>query len=917
VRAEGFASTVVERPDAGKPMEVRLVRGARVTGRVTLEGSGKSVAGATVRAVGARGFDGPFGPAPGTSDAEGRYELADLPAGETTLHATGPGVVTKGGAGTRDGWSPNAVTLEAGKTATLDLVVVSGARATGTVTDAAGKPVVGAAVSAVAEQGGGIRSIEMNLFGGGNTSASGADGVVSFDTLVAGESYAFTATAPGHGPGRAGPLVANDAGPVTFAIKLGAVRTVVVTVVDDGTSQPIVGARVATYGDGPSIRRPPMAVTDREGKAVLGPLGEGTVRYQVSAEGYVASRDGSVEPAQSTLTVRLERAGEVAGRVRFADGKPVIGARVTIQGSGTWLRETTDAEGAFRVRGVPRDGDLTLEVSATDEGGKNLRASQPVKAGKTDVAVTLEPGAPAQGVLTVRVVGPDGKPVPRAEARYVQDRGSWGTNVRDGEVRFDNVRDRTEGHVEVWSAAARDGSPLPYGPARVGPVAAGTTELEVRLPAELLVTGVVRAPDGKGLRGVAVTATATDSGGRSEEHGTARTGDDGSFRLGGLGEGEYELRFQTPPDYVAPARVPARGGASGIVVALERAAQATIRVLDPAGQPVAGARVTARPAGREEWEDGLPRATTDASGAALLRGLDPKQAHTLTVQPPHGRDELRSASPWANWMPKDETIRLERAFVVKGVVKDLAGNPVPGATVYRRGEGNAWNGLSADANGAFTLRDVPAGPVVLRADVGGGRVVGEDAATTTVQAGDVNVVLRIDVGLELRVVVENLAGARWVQVALFAEKDGTTHQIGNQSLRQGREVSFRGLERDVAYTIWAGPTEDGRSLLLPGVRAPGEVKVNLQPGKTIAVRVTSPPGATDVNVGASLPQGGAWLHARPLGDGRFELRGAPDGTSWRVRAWAKVGDESWSGEATVAAGATADVELKPQRPPGR
>jgi hypothetical protein len=87
------------------------------------------------------------------------------------------------------------------------------------------------------------------------------------------------------------------------------------------------------------------------------------------------------------------------------------------------------------------------------------------------------------------------------------------------------------------------------------------------------------------------------------------------------------------------------------------------------------------------------------------------------------------------------------------------------------------------------------------------------------------------------------------------------------------------------------------------------VKLGFKQGKTIVVRVLAPEGATAIGVNANHVEGWAHLSGQPAGDGRVELRGLPDG-DWKIHVWAKVGEESWQGEATAPAGATVEVSVK-------
>ena len=113
----------------------------------------------------------------------------------------------------------------------------------------------------------------------------------------------------------------------------------------------------------------------------------------------------------------------------------------------------------------------------------------------------------------------------------------------------------------AWYVATRprtaSGAPLPFGPAAVGPVAATATEVEVRLPPERRIEGVVQGPDGQGVRGVRVTATPVDAPkgfegdvGEIGQHGSARSDERGTFRIGSLGDGSYRLAA------LASARLP-------------------------------------------------------------------------------------------------------------------------------------------------------------------------------------------------------------------------------------------------------------------------------------------------------------------------------------------------------------------------
>lgn len=90
-------------------------------------------------------------------------------------------------------------------------------------------------------------------------------------------------------------------------------------------------------------------VTDQDGGFELADLPEGPVRLVVCAAGF-ASLDRCVEltpGVATTITLRLLRGRRVAGCVVDAEGVPVVGARVMLDGTNSRSLRTTDADGDF------------------------------------------------------------------------------------------------------------------------------------------------------------------------------------------------------------------------------------------------------------------------------------------------------------------------------------------------------------------------------------------------------------------------------------------------------------------------------------------------------------------------------------------------------------------------------------------
>ena len=157
--------------------------------------------------------------------------------------------------------------------------------------------------------------------------------------------------------------------------------------------------------------------------------------------------------------------GDLTGKVVDISGQPVAGALVALiwveesGGSGMSGRDehaaVTDAQGAFRLRSIPRTGStgkpVTIQLAVTKEGfagvdTKRVRfqpgAGNPAQVAET---VTLAPGVSVSGT----VVDPDGKPLAGV---WIEPGGSYANRSRftktDDAGRF-TIRDLPPGMVPL------------------------------------------------------------------------------------------------------------------------------------------------------------------------------------------------------------------------------------------------------------------------------------------------------------------------------------------------------------------------------------------------------------------------------------------------------------------------------------
>jgi hypothetical protein len=327
----GTSSAALEHPvavAAGQTrsgLELRLGASGAFTGRVHTEG--RPVPGLSVQ-LSPRGMTGDMGRA--TSDGEGHWEIAGLPAGTYDLDVTG------------EGWSLEArqgLRLLAGQRFTIDLEMKPGAAVTGLVRDRSG-PVAAATVSAgptrtQTDDAGHFRLQGLPIGDVAVTGKRTGSAVVASKTLTLspGATVDIELMLPDQGS-VSGKVTLRDGRPATGTmlgfLRVPELRTTVEKV--DESGQYSVQLEAGRYRVAP-----------------LGQLGmpEGTSgRYLTVSPG---------ENQRADLTIDASGPDDVglAGTVVEPDGTPSAGAQVV--GTGKNLRSTviTDATGRFQLAFVP------------------------------------------------------------------------------------------------------------------------------------------------------------------------------------------------------------------------------------------------------------------------------------------------------------------------------------------------------------------------------------------------------------------------------------------------------------------------------------------------------------------------------------------------------------------------------------
>jgi hypothetical protein len=355
-----------ERP----PIKLELLRGARVTGRVT-DARGAAAAAAHVRCVASAMDDltvltGQLPPAAeaaampsgagralgstrsALADARGRFTVDDLIPGRYRVEVVQAGF---------EPMRTDELMLAPGERRDLGaLALRDGFPVAGRVVDEGGTPIEGARVMAA----------------GTDPAASGlyaaTDGSGSFSLALPAGSYRLTATAAGHGPAREEVTVQAGAAPAPVELRLPRAEAALEGLVRDNAGRPLGRARLLAWPRGPAAVGPsetPLGSTtaDVGGHFRLGDLPAGELRVEVQHPDYPRVTLPATPGQFAALTVPFP--GGIAGEAHArATGAVVSRGRVEAAGpDGARASAEIQRAGSFRL---PRlaPGRWRLTVSA-------------------------------------------------------------------------------------------------------------------------------------------------------------------------------------------------------------------------------------------------------------------------------------------------------------------------------------------------------------------------------------------------------------------------------------------------------------------------------------------------------------------------------------------------------------------------
>ena len=873
-----------------------LTLGAAGTRRGVVRGGGRPLAGALVLWTGSDGNE-----VFARTGADGSYEAPDPTEAPGRLAIYHPDFAVL--------WASASGAGE------LDQELQKGSEVAGVVVDAAGKPVPNATV-----------------WLDGQVPAGRSDAAGGFRIAHAPQGWRYLSARAGAlagaAPQRSGRMTVKVRPAVTLA---GSVR-------DAATGQPL--ARVTVVATDEGLYDGAHADTDAHGNYAFKALRPGRYRVYAGIAGYVSGPAdyATAQPldlrsvAASRRDFALKALPRARGRVVDAEQRPVEGAQVALGfkstpniygrwtsgpfGEATW----TGPDGAFSVV-LPdpepaRQGPFARDRLVVVKDGYAAVQVETSRMAAGPLLVVLPRGVEMSG----RVTTAEGTPVAGVAVSAAEDGTFGGTMIPTYTLLASGE------HAEGWTLTDASGRfsmrvhPVAHhlsfhkkghAPKVVrGHDAASGEALSVVLDPAAAVRGRVVRADGRGITDVHLRLTDRSA----MPSGSAQTSADGTFTIGDLAAGAYELTATHSELGIHETRG-VEAPSSDVQIALAPRGTVRGRVVESASrQPVTRFTVAVTPGEDGRGARSLP--IEDAGGGFSIDDV-PLGTASLTVSAEgHATRRVEEVAVTADGEPPEVEVALDAEAALLGRVTGERGEPVAQAHVSVEGEGTPGAAATSDDEGAFELRGLTAGEVKLEVNAAG--FVPDKRTVDTRVRNRVDVTLRKGLVLRGEVVADGAgvpqAGVSASSSARDAEDQNTqTDERGRfvlEGLVPGRytvRASAQGMKQAKAEDV---DVEKAGSLRLVLERT----RTAVLSGKVLGLPPAGDETAVGMVVAISQDGGGAAVQAMIDAAHTFRMEDAPTGRV-QVRAmWmtpnATTMRSSRPVELTLAAGAETETVLE-------
>ena len=845
------------------------------------------------------------------TDAEGRFEIADLAAGQYDLSVRATGFAPARVPGVR-------VPEVEGRADFGTVVLIRGASIEGRVTDPDGAPIADVEVTVeTVGQGFGVGHTSSEIAEANKTDKQGRFVVPD---LLPDQPVTLFASKTGYGGKAMASLRPPLDEPLAIVLELAArIKGRVVDKQGDPVQRASVNVnpdhRVMTSAQMMRQRgRATWARTGPDGAFLIEDVQPGAQQVTVDAEGYQQQVRSGIEVAAGSeleLELVLEAGAVVEGTVTTAAGEPVAQASINVTepiegftgGNLISAHGQTDFEGRYRIVGAPTG---PARISVHRNSGQQMEKSIEVKPGNNVVDLVLERGFE----ITGQVVAPDGAPMAGANLSIQQI-------TQPGAVHFSfgnqpQARSASDGRFALTGikagkykvSASREG----YAPALSEEldVAGDVTGLLLELSTGGTLKGRVLGLEFDEL-GVLTLVAYSQHGGMRQ----GRVDFEGEYAFTSLAPGQWHVQAQVPSSGRSTSlQVDVPEGVPEVLKDIEFGTGFTLTgiVLD-GGEPLAGANVTA-----SSMSGSAGFGASGGDGRFRIEGLK-AGAYQVMVMAGVGMHHIETFD-----LVGDHELRIELATgSVSGLVRDAAGEPLPGALVVLEqldasslaqqfGFGNR---AESDSRGAFNVPRVRQGTwrvVATRA----GYAPGE---TTVAVAGggapEVEIRLTPTEGVTFQVALESGLAVSSLLVAILDPTGrpltSGSHQVIDGKVRvstvpPGRWVLVvQGGDGAATRFVVNAPGDQGSFLL----RTAGTLHIKvpeLEQVPMASVKLTGPDGQPFLSPTGLSFGPGEWLAA----GGQAMVPSLVPGV-WSFTVSHE--DRTWSGSATVTAGATTEVSV--------